>query len=124
VVGRDLGAGGGALATFELIARLGLGGKVGKGTQGMSWIHKYDLNILFAKAISIDSMSGVYIVSAPNSVPQAEFMSMLRKVIKMPLGLPPWSGWSASEHHCSFAPIQNSLLMVALSSRGGTEGSV
>ncbi len=34
VIGRDRGAGGGALKTLGLIARLGLGGRVGKGTQG------------------------------------------------------------------------------------------
>jgi uncharacterized protein len=88
VVGRDRGAGGGALATLRLIARLGLGGKVGRGTQGMSWIHEYDLNELFAKAITDNSMSGVYITSAPNPVAQAEFMRTLRRVIRMPIGLP------------------------------------
>lgn len=88
VVGRDRGAGGGALATLGLIARLGLGGKVGKGTQGMSWIHENDLNRLFAKAITDDSMSGIYIVSAPNPVSQMDFMRTLRKVIRMPIGLP------------------------------------
>ena len=88
VVGRNRGAGGGALATLGLIARLGLGGKVGKGTQGMSWIHENDLNRLFAKAIADESMSGVYIVSAPNPVSQMDFMRTLRKVIGMPIGLP------------------------------------
>lgn len=88
VVGRDRGAGGGALATLGLIARLGLGGKVGKGTQGMSWIHEKDLNSLFAEAIADDSMSGVYIVSAPNPVSQMDFMRTLRQVIGMPIGLP------------------------------------
>ena len=88
VVGRNRGAGGGALATLGLIARLGLGGKVGKGTQGMSWIHENDLNRLFTKAIADESMSGVYIVSAPNPVSQMNFMRTLRKVIGMPIGLP------------------------------------
>lgn len=88
VVGRDRGAGGGALATLGLIARLGLGGKVGKGTQGMSWIHEIDLNALFARAITEDSMTGVYIASAPNPVSQVDFMRTLRKVIRMPIGLP------------------------------------
>ena len=88
VVGRDRGAGGGALATLRLIARLGLGGRVGRGTQGMSWIHEHDLNELFAKAITDNSMSGVYITSAPNPVAQVDFMRILRKVIRMPIGLP------------------------------------
>jgi uncharacterized protein (TIGR01777 family) len=88
VVGRDRGAGAGALGTLGLIAKLGLGGKVGKGTQGMSWIHEHDLNALFAQAIANDSMSGIYIASAPNPVSQVDFMRTLRKVIRMPIGLP------------------------------------
>jgi uncharacterized protein len=88
VIGRDRGAGGGALATLGLIARLGLGGKVGKGSQGMSWIHENDLNGVFSKAIADESMNGVYIASSPNPVSQMEFMRTLRKVIGMPIGLP------------------------------------
>lgn len=88
VVGRDRGSGGGALATLRLLARLGLGGKVGKGTQGMSWIHENDLNALFAKAVADNSMTGTYIASSPNPVSQLDFMRTLRKVIGMPIGLP------------------------------------
>ena len=88
VVGRDRGAGGGALATLHLLAKLGIGGRVGNGTQGMSWIHEADLNRLFAKAIIDDSMSGMYIASSPNPASQADFMRTLRRVIKMPIGLP------------------------------------
>lgn len=88
VVGRDRGVGGGALATLGFIARLGLGGKVGKGTQGMSWIHENDLNALFSRAITEESMTGTYIASAPNPVSQVDFMRTLRKVIRMPIGLP------------------------------------
>lgn len=88
VVGRDRGAGGGALATLGLLARLGLGGRVGNGTQGMSWIHESDLNRLFARAIADSSMNGIYIASSPYPVSQVEFMRTLRRVIKMPIGLP------------------------------------
>lgn len=88
VVGRDRGAGSGALGTLGLIARLGLGGKVGSGTQGMSWIHEDDLCALFVKAITDSSMTGTYIASAPSPVSQVEFMRTLRKMIGMPVGLP------------------------------------
>lgn len=88
VVGRDRGSGGGALAALRLLARLGLGGKVGKGTQGMSWIHENDLNALFAKAVADNSMTGTYIASSPNPVSQLDFMRTLRKVIGVPIGLP------------------------------------
>ena len=88
VVGRDRGAGGGALGTLSLIARLGLGGRVASGTQGMSWIHEDDINAIFARAIVDGSMSGVYIVSAPNPQSQADFMRTLRSVMGVPIGLP------------------------------------
>ncbi len=88
VVGRDRGVGGGALGTLGLIAKLGLGGKVASGTQGMSWIHEDDINNIFARAIVDETMSGAYIISSPNPKSQAEFMRTLRKVIGMPIGLP------------------------------------
>jgi uncharacterized protein len=88
VVGRDRGAGGGAIATLGLIAKMGLGGKVGTGKQGMSWIHEADLNRLFKQAMVDDSMSGIYIASAPNPLSQSDFMRELRKAIGMPIGLP------------------------------------
>lgn len=88
VVGRDRGAGGGALARLRFLARLGLGGRVGLGTQGMSWIHEADMNALFERALTNAEMAGTYIASAPNPVSQVEFMRTLRKRIGMPVGLP------------------------------------
>jgi len=88
VVGRDRGAGAGALGTLGLITRLGLGGKVASGTQGMSWIHEDDVNAIFTRAIVDNTMSGAYIVSSPNPESQADFVRTLRKVIGMPIGLP------------------------------------
>ncbi len=88
VVGRDRGAGGGALGTLGLIAKCGLGGKVASGTQGMSWIHEDDMNAIFTQAICDDAMSGAYIVSSPNPMSPVDFMRRLRKVIGMPIGLP------------------------------------
>jgi len=91
VIGRDRGAGGGALGKLGFIAKLGLGGKVGKGTQGMSWIHEEDINRIFMQAVVDDEMSGIYIVSSPNPRSQVEFMRTLRKVLRVPIGLPAFS---------------------------------
>jgi uncharacterized protein len=88
VVGRDRRAGGGALGTLSLITKLGLGGKVASGTQGMSWIHEDDINAIFKRAIVDETMSGAYIVSSPNPESQANFMRTLRKVMGMRIGLP------------------------------------
>jgi len=82
-----IGKNGGALKSLKRIVRLGLGGTVGNGTQGMSWIHEYDMNQLITTAISDDSYEGVYIASAPNPVSNKVFMKALRRKMRMPIGL-------------------------------------
>ncbi|HTU25492.1 MAG TPA: DUF1731 domain-containing protein [Pirellulales bacterium] len=91
VIGRDRGAGGGALTRLRSLVRMGLGGRVGSGRQGMSWIHETDLNRLFEQALTDDSMQGAYIASSPHPVVQQEFMRTLRRVVGMPIGLPAFS---------------------------------
>lgn len=91
VIGRDRGAGGGALARLRMLVRLGLGGRVGSGTQGMSWIHEMDMNRLFERALTDPAMQGPYIASSPNPVSQRVFMRELRRAIGMPIGLPAFS---------------------------------
>jgi uncharacterized protein len=92
VIGRDRGVGCGAMARLLPLARLGLGGKVGSGKQGMSWIHETDMNRLFERALTNPAMQGPYIASSPNPVSQQIFMRELRQAIGMPVGLPafPW----------------------------------
>ncbi len=92
VIGRDRGAGGGALARLKTLARMGLGGRVGSGRQGMSWIHELDMNRLFARGLTDEGMQGVYVASAPNPVSQVEFMRTLRSAMGVPIGLPAF-GW-------------------------------
>ena len=91
VVGRNRGAGGGALSKLAPLARCGLGGTVGSGRQGMSWIHELDMNRLFERCLTDDAMHGVYVASSPNPVSNAEFMRCLRRAVpwpKAPLALP------------------------------------
>jgi uncharacterized protein len=91
VVGRDRGAGCGALARLRPLARLGLGGTVGSGTQGMSWIHEADLNRLIERALVTPEMQGAYIASSPHPVSNRDFMSELRRAVRMPIGLPAYA---------------------------------
>ncbi|MCA9117054.1 MAG: DUF1731 domain-containing protein [Planctomycetaceae bacterium] len=91
VLGRDRGAGAGAMDTLRPLARFGLGGRVGSGTQGMSWIHERDLNRLFERGLTNPDMQGMYIASAPHPVSQVEFNRELRRSVGMPLGLPAYS---------------------------------
>lgn len=88
VLGRDRGAGGGALSSLGTLVRLGLGGTVGHGRQGMSWIHELDMNRLFERGLVDPVMTGTYIATAPNSVSNAELMRALRRALRMPIGLP------------------------------------
>ena len=88
VLGRD----GGALPRLAGLVRAGLGGTVGSGRQGISWIHEHDMNRLFERAIVDDAMTGAYIATAPNPVSNADLMRELRRVLRMPVGLPA-AGW-------------------------------
>lgn len=84
VIGRN----GGALGSLKRIAKLGFGGKVSHGTQGISWIHEFDINEIILQAIQNDNYNGAYIISAPNPVSNQDFMKALRMQLKVPVGLP------------------------------------
>ena len=83
-----LGKEGGALKRMAKLTRLGLGGTVGNGRQGISWIHEEDMNRLFYEAIINKDMKGAYIATAPKPVSNKEFMKALRKALNVPIGLP------------------------------------
>ena len=88
VIGRDRGAGGGALGTLRRLTKFGLGGTVGSGTQGMSWLHETDMNRIFERALGDSAMHGAYIASSPEPVSQNAFMREMRRAVGMPVGLP------------------------------------
>jgi len=83
-----LGTSGGALPRLAKLARWRLGGKVGHGRQGISWIHEEDMNRLFLRAIEDPSMAGAYIATAPTPVSNAAFMRALRRALGVLIGLP------------------------------------
>lgn len=87
-----LGTTGGAFPVLRRLARLGLGGKIGSGKQWISWLHVEDMVRIIRRAIEDDAMRGVYNVTAPRAVTNAQFMAALRRSIKMPMGLPS-PGW-------------------------------
>lgn len=89
-----LGRKGGALTRLSKLARWGLGGKVSHGRQGISWLHEEDMNRLFVRAITNESMKGAYLATAPKPVSNAEFMRELRRALGMPIGLPA-TAWMA-----------------------------
>ncbi|KAF0812292.1 Epimerase family protein [Andreprevotia sp. IGB-42] len=68
--------------------RLGLGGRMGSGTQLMGWIHRDDVLALIARALRDASMQGVYNAVAPDAQPQAEFARTAARVLHRPALLP------------------------------------
>lgn len=78
----------GAFPKLRKIARLGFGGRAGRGKQGMSWIHEDDINAMLLHAIQSPTMQGIYNATAPNPASNKDFMAALRKAVGMPLGPP------------------------------------
>ena len=83
-----VGKSGGALSRLRFITRCGLGGTIGHGKQGMSWLHQTDMNRLFERALWDATMTGVYVATSPNPVSNARFMKCLRDTLGVPIGLP------------------------------------
>ena len=79
---------GGVFDTLLGLARLGLGGRSGDGRQFMSWIHDDDFTAAVRWLIDREDIEGVVNVAAPNPVPNAEFMRVLRETYGVPFGLP------------------------------------
>jgi uncharacterized protein len=79
---------GGVFDTLLTLARHGLGGSAGHGRQFMSWIHYEDFIAAVRWLIDRDDIAGAVNVAAPNPLPNAEFMWMLRQACGVPFGLP------------------------------------
>lgn len=79
---------GGALAKMLPLFRLGLGGRLGQGTQGMSWIALADLLRVFDFLIARESLVGAVNAVAPRPVSNAEFTQALARALGRPAVLP------------------------------------
>jgi NAD dependent epimerase/dehydratase family enzyme len=77
-----------ALGTLSRITRLFLGGHTGSGRQWMSWIHLADYCNIILRGLEAPSMSGTYVVTAPNPVTNKEFMRELRRTLHRPWSPP------------------------------------
>jgi uncharacterized protein (TIGR01777 family) len=79
---------GGPFDTLLRLVRFGLGGQSGDGRQFISWLHDADLVRSVFWLIEKDELSGPVNLAAPNPLPNAEFMRLLRKAWGAPVGLP------------------------------------
>lgn len=79
---------GGVFDAFLGLVRAGLGGMAGSGDQYVSWIHHAD----FIRAVEFllvrDDLDGRVNISAPNPIPNRDFMRILRRSWGTRVGLP------------------------------------
>lgn len=79
---------GGIFDTLLGLTRRGLGGRAGDGRQFISWIHEADFFRAIQWLIENESVTGPVNLAAPEPLPNAEFMRILRAAGGMPFGLP------------------------------------
>jgi uncharacterized protein (TIGR01777 family) len=79
---------GGALGKMKLPFRLGIGGRLGRGTQYYSWVGMEDVlgSLLFA--LTHTEVHGAVNVTSPNPVTNAEFTRTLARVLRRPALIP------------------------------------
>jgi uncharacterized protein (TIGR01777 family) len=87
-MGIAFGPGGGALQTMALPFKLFVGGKIGTGKQGISWIHLDDAVRALALCIDDDTMPAKVNVCSPNPASNAEVSAAIAKSLHRPSWLP------------------------------------
>lgn len=79
---------GGAFPKLKTITKLGLGGRQGRGTQKVSWIHIEDFCRAVHFIIEQRQIEGAINITSPNPLSNASFMKTLRQKLKALFGLP------------------------------------
>ena len=85
---------GGALPILARLTKFFAGGRLGSGRQWMPWIHIDDATRAVQWAITSPRASGIYNVTSPNPVTNAELMRRLREALRRPPA-PPAPAWAA-----------------------------
>ena len=79
---------GGPFVVFHRLARLGLGGTMGSGSQYVSWLHDDDFCRAIEWLIEREDFSGAVNLAAPTPIPNRDFMRDLRRASGAWIGLP------------------------------------
>ena len=87
-IGLVLGNGGGLLAQVLPPFKMGVGGRLGSGTQWMSWIHVDDVVGILLHAMDNESVSGALNATAPAPVRNTAFTKTLGSVLRRPTLFP------------------------------------
>jgi hypothetical protein len=79
---------GGALGKLLIPFKMGVGGRIGPGTQWWSWISIHDEVAAILHIIRSSELSGAVNLTAPNPVRNEEFAAALARVLSRPALLP------------------------------------
>ncbi len=79
---------GGAFPYYANLAKWGLGGKMGKGDQMISWLHDEDLCHSLLFLIKNTDLEGTFNLASPYAMRNDAFMALLRTHYKAWFGLP------------------------------------
>lgn len=83
-----LGGEGGALASMRPLFRLGLGGRVGAGSQWVPWIHLEDAVAALLFAVHHPTLDGAVNLVAPTAARNHELSSAVGRALRRPAVLP------------------------------------
>lgn len=72
---------------LSLLARFGLGGKIGSGKQWVSWIASEDFFDVLFRAVTDESMSGLYHLTSPGPVQNRDLMAAYRRAAGRGFGI-------------------------------------
>jgi uncharacterized protein (TIGR01777 family) len=81
------GSGDPATDRLTWLVRHGLGGRAGSGRQWVSWVALDDFLDVMVRAIDDETMAGLYHVTSPNPVTNAEMMATYRALLGRGFGL-------------------------------------
>lgn len=87
-IGLVLSHSGGLLPLLALPFRFFIGGKIGSGSQYLSWIHIQDIVDSIKFLIADHKLQGIYNLSAPNPETNHRFSQLLGKTLSRPSWLP------------------------------------
>lgn len=83
---------GGVYDPLRRLTRWGLGGKMSRGRQYVSWIHAEDFRRALDWLVERQTARGVYNICSPHPLTNAEMMKTLRSILGRSVGLPA-AGW-------------------------------
>jgi len=90
-----LGRNGGMIQQIFLPFFLGLGGRMGEGSQPLPWIHVKDLAGLISHAVEKEDMEGVYNAVAPDMISNQKFVNAFASALGRPAFIPlPEAVWN------------------------------